>query len=113
MTPPAKRGRAARGSADPAELDPSSAQPADPFDREAVIDRQSDRSLRETYAWVWLVAVLVQVGIADVIFVAYAWAGKHWRVDAAVMEIWLSATVVEVIGIVMVITTGLFSARRR
>lgn len=88
------------------------AQIADPFDRETIADLKHYRTLRESYAKVFRRAMLAQVGVADVIFVIYAWAGKHWKIEPGVMEVWLSATVVQVIGVVAIITKGLFHPHR-
>ncbi len=54
----------------------------------------------------WL--MVVQLGIADVGFFLYAWLGVHWKVSASVMNVWLGATVIEVIGVVLVVTRSLF-----
>lgn len=62
----------------------------------------------------WLLNILVgQLFVADLGFFLYAWLGKHWRVEASIMQVWLSATVVEVIGMVYVVTKYLFPERGR
>lgn len=70
-----------------------------------------DRKLKLTYAtWLrWLLAA--QLGVADAVFVVYAWAGQQWKLDAAVIDVWLGATVVQVVGIVLVVTRHLFPLR--
>lgn len=71
-------------------------------------DVEQNRKLRLTYAAVLLVIMLIQVAIADVIFYLYGTA-NHWNVPASVISSWLAATVIEVIGVVVVITRFLFS----
>jgi len=70
-----------------------------------------DRQLKLAYAnWLrWLLCA--QLGIADAVFVVYAWAGRKWHLDAAVIDVWLGATVVQVVGIVLVVTRHLFPLR--
>jgi hypothetical protein len=74
-------------------------------------DRLLDIELKEAYAYALLIGLGVQILIADAVFVAYAWKGVHWAVTASVMDVWLGATVVEVIGVVYVVTRSLFPRR--
>jgi uncharacterized membrane protein YcjF (UPF0283 family) len=90
-----------------------SGRPADPLDEQHVKNIESDRELKRSYAKVFMWAMLVQVVVADVIFVVYAWAGKGWNVDPKVMIAWLSATVVQVVAVVAIITQGLFDREKR
>jgi hypothetical protein len=74
---------------------------------------KQDRELKLSYA-TWLRRLLAaQLAIADLVFVAYAWAGREWHLDPAVIDIWLGATVVQVVGIVLVVTRHLFPQRDR
>jgi hypothetical protein len=74
-------------------------------------DRLQDIGLKKSYAnWLlWLLAV--QVAITNGVFITYAWAGEGWDVPDAVMAGWLGATVVELIGVVTVVTRYLFPRR--
>ena len=74
-------------------------------------DRAQDIGLKRIYAWVYLVMMGVQILIADTVFVLYAELGVDWRLPSAVIIGWLSATVVEVIGVVLVVTRSLFPIR--
>lgn len=38
--------------------------------------------------------------IADAVFVAFAWAGQSWDLTPGVIEVWLAATVVQVVAVV-------------
>lgn len=51
--------------------------------------------------------MLLQILIADVVFVIYGF-GNDWHIPGTAVVGWLSATVVEVIGVVVVITNYLF-----
>ena len=57
--------------------------------------------------------VAVQLFVADVVFVTYAWAGEGWHLDPNVMKFWLGATLVELIGVALVVTQYLFPRRDR
>jgi hypothetical protein len=74
---------------------------------------KQDRELKLSYA-TWLRRLLAaQVAVADAVFIVYAWAGKHWHLDPAVIDVWLGATVVQVVGVVLVVTRHLFPQRDR
>lgn len=87
----------------------------DPHDHQALmgIDHWQDIQLKKTYAK-WLLGLVAgQLFVADVVFITYAWAGKHWELDASVIEVWLVSTLVELIGVALVITRYLFPRRDR
>ena len=54
----------------------------------------------------------IQVLIADVAFYWYGFEhvinGRRWQIPAGAIQVWLAATVVQVIGIVLVIARSLF-----
>jgi hypothetical protein len=76
-------------------------------------EQAQDRELKLSYA-TWLRRSLAsQLLIADVVFIVYAWAGKHWSLEPAVINVWLGATVLQVVGVVLVITRHLFPQRDR
>jgi len=52
-----------------------------------------------------------QLAFADLIFLVYVVFGEALRPDAGVMQAWLAATVVQVIGLVYAITRSLFPRR--
>lgn len=74
-------------------------------------DHRQDIELKRFYAkgLFWLLGV--QMALADTVFVAYAWAGEHWTLSPEVINVWLGATVVQLIGIVLVVTRYLFPRR--
>jgi hypothetical protein len=42
------------------------------------------------------------------VFITYAWVGHDWSVPAGVVQVWLGATFVQIVGVVIVITRSLF-----
>jgi len=72
---------------------------------------EQEHGLRQKYAdWIlWLLGA--QFLVADAVFVAVAWAGWGWELTPGVIEVWLAATVVQVVGVVAVVTRHLFPSR--
>jgi hypothetical protein len=87
----------------------------DPHDHEALkgIDHWQDIHLKKSYAKRLLRLVTLQLFIADAVFIAYAWAGKNWNLEPEVIQIWLGATLIELIAVALVITQYLFPPRDR
>lgn len=67
--------------------------------------------LRETYAKGLLVILALLLITVNVIFCFYADKGEHWKIPDDVIQIWLAATVVQVVGVVAVVTRYLFPNR--
>jgi hypothetical protein len=74
---------------------------------------EQEHGLRQMYAdWIlWLLGA--QFVIADAVFVAFAWIGRSWNLPPAVIEVWLAATVIQVVGVVAIVTRHLFPNRDR
>lgn len=72
---------------------------------------EQEYGLRQKYAdWIiWLLAT--QFVVADAVFVTFAWAGRNWDLAPGVVEVWLAATVVQVVGVVAIVTRHLFPGR--
>jgi hypothetical protein len=70
-----------------------------------------EHDLRERYANGILAILGVQLLVADAVFIAFAWAGESWSLSPGVIEVWLAATVVQVVGIVLIVTRHLFPNR--
>jgi hypothetical protein len=72
---------------------------------------EQEHGLRQKYAdsILWLLGA--QFVIADLVFVAFAWAGQGWDLTPGVVEVWLAATVVQVVGVVAIVTRHLFPGR--
>lgn len=85
----------------------------DPHDHVGIhgFDLRQDVQLKRRYAKWLLILVATQLLVADVVFVVYAWAGRSWDLSAGVIEVWLAATLAELIGVVLVITRYLFPRR--
>ena len=71
-------------------------------------DADANRGLRLVYAIIILVIMGGQIAIADRVFYLYGEA-NHWVIPGGVISAWLGATVIEVIGVVVVIARFLFS----
>lgn len=72
---------------------------------------EQEHGLRQRYAD-WILRLLgAQFVVADAVFVAFAWVGRGWDLPPGVIEVWLAATVVQVVGVVAVVTRHLFPNR--
>lgn len=69
--------------------------------------------LRETYAKGLLAVLAVELVVVNVIFWFYAEKGRNWNIPDGVIQIWLGATVVQIVGVVTVVTRYLFPNRDR
>jgi hypothetical protein len=67
--------------------------------------------LRRNYARGLLFILAAQIAVADAVFWIFAAVGEHWRLSDGVIQIWLAAAVVQVIGVVTVVTRHLFPRR--
>jgi hypothetical protein len=85
----------------------------DPHDHEVLkgLDHWQDIQLKKSYAMALLRLVAGQLFVADVVFIVYAWAGRDWDLDPGVIQFWLGATIVELIGVALVVTQYLFPKR--
>lgn len=72
---------------------------------------EQEYDLRRTYARGVILLLTGQFLLADAVFVVFAWAGKRWDLSTAVIDVWLAATVIQVVGIVLVVTRNLFPDR--
>lgn len=79
----------------------------------ANVERIVTIRLKGPWAYALLGMMAVQVLIADIVFILYAWLGEDWDLPPGVIEIWLAATVVQLIGLVYVVTGSLFPDRSR
>lgn len=98
-----------RVTAGPVTL-PQDESPAERRDRTAAADAELDVRLKGRVADVALTFMAAQVMAADGVFVAYGIA-NGWHAPPSAIVGWLSATVVEVIGVVVVISRYLFPPR--
>jgi hypothetical protein len=90
-------------------------QQLDPHDHHGLegADHKQDIELKRTYAKWLLILVAGQLVLADGVFIAYAWAGVDWHLETAVVQAWLGATMIELVGVALVITRYLFPRRDR
>lgn len=68
---------------------------------------QSNLNFRRVYAFVLLIAMVIQVGVADWFFYLYLRA-YEFRAPEQTMSVWIGAAVVQLIGLVAIITKYLF-----
>jgi hypothetical protein len=70
----------------------------------------------KVYAYGAMVAAGVQVLIADAAFYWYGYEhvvnGYRWQIPAGAIQVWLGATVVQIIGVVLVIARSLFPSEQ-
>jgi hypothetical protein len=92
----------------------SNAQPAPTLEeheaekrRLANLKARQELGFGRVYAYGALVAMGIQVLIADGAFYIYGYE-NDWDIPASAIEVWLAATVVQVIGVVLVIARSLF-----
>ena len=91
--------------------DDKNARPVDGLDALSKRDKEQDLRLKGIYGiWV-LVIVSVQVLVVNVLMFLYAGLGRHWDVTGTVLQVWLSATVVELIGVLAIVARYLFPRR--
>ncbi len=74
---------------------------------------KQDIELRKTYATWLLVILAAELVVVNVMFWVYAEQGKGWKIPDGVIQVWLGATVVQVVGVVTVVTKYLFPNRDR
>jgi hypothetical protein len=72
---------------------------------------QQDLELKERYGNRLLGLVTFQLAVADLIFVLYLIIGVHWNPPEGVIYVWLSTTLVELVGVATVVTRYLFPRR--
>jgi hypothetical protein len=101
-------------STDPAEffrqLQQRPARALEGLPNSALVDREHAQRirLRGWYAVSVLIVLGAQLAAADVLVYLYAWKGVDWNVRTSVLQAWLAATVIEVVGVVLVVTRSLF-----
>lgn len=81
------------------------------FNRIREQDLRQDIRLKRFYGYFLPIAMTTQLLLADAGFFLYAWWGVRWKIVPSIMHVWLGATVVEVIGVVVVVTRYLFPRR--
>jgi hypothetical protein len=74
-------------------------------------DFRQDMELRRKYAKRMLWILGAELSFVNGTFFLYTWLGVHWKIPGTTMQVWLSSTVVQVVGIVFVVTRYLFPRR--
>ncbi|HTL42225.1 MAG TPA: hypothetical protein VL294_12205 [Pseudolysinimonas sp.] len=86
--------------------------PAVRRDRASADDAELDVKLKKMVAAIALILMAIQIVVADIVFVVYGNA-QEWKIDTPAISAWLGATVIEVIGVVLVIASYLFPKRTK
>jgi hypothetical protein len=74
-------------------------------------DFRQDMELRRRYAKRMLWILGAELTFVNGMFFLYTWLGVHWKIPGTTIQVWLSATVIQVVGIVYVVTRYLFPRR--
>lgn len=72
---------------------------------------QQDLELKKRYGKWLLWLVTGQLIVADIVFALYFIIGVHWDLPEGVIYVWLATTLVELVGVVTVVTRYLFPRR--
>lgn len=72
---------------------------------------QQDLELKRRYGKWLLWLVTGQLIVADIVFALYFIVGVHWDLPEGVIYVWLATTLVELVGVVTVVTRYLFPRR--
>ena len=80
---------------------------------EAIKDAENEerRKIRKKIVYPVLCGAGVQFVVADIVFVIYGNA-NCWHIPSVVMTAWLSATVVQIVGVVLIVMNYLFPKSR-
>lgn len=93
----------------PSKNEPKEIDWLDPNTLQNIEDRKSDRTLKKTYAR-WFVWILVgQLVVMNAVIVGVGM--KCLSLDTTVLNIYMSGTMLEIFGIVLIITNSLFRRR--
>jgi hypothetical protein len=115
----AKQAHDAKQSVDPAQLirqikqslaTSDKTQKTNPLIKQDINDRISDRALKRTYAFRFIWILVAQLVVMNLIFIG---TGLGWfNFNEWALNLYMTGTLAEVFGVVMVITKNLFSAKR-
>jgi hypothetical protein len=71
--------------------------------------RKTELNLRRVFGYGLLLAVVAEIIFLNAVFVIYA-TKNDWHIDGTTIQVWLGATVVQVVGLAGVVVKYLFSA---
>jgi hypothetical protein len=64
--------------------------------------------LKRFYGRVMLILMTLQLVAVNAGFLLYSWKGYDWRPPDGVVQVWVTATFVQIVSVVVVITRSLF-----
>jgi hypothetical protein len=77
-----------------------------------VEDKKQDTELKKSVAKFTMWATAIQLGVADLVFVLYA-TSQWGNIPVAAIDVWLGAVVVQVIGLMAIVSHYLFPSQGR
>jgi hypothetical protein len=75
-------------------------------------DLEQSIKLKRFYGLGILLLMGLQLIVVNAVFVVYASKGYDWRPPEGVVQVWLTATFVQIVSVVVVITRSLFPGER-
>lgn len=76
-------------------------------------DLEQSIKLKRFYGLGILLLMGLQLIVVNAVFVIYAESGYHWHPPQGVVQVWLTATFVQIVSVVVVITRSLFPGEKR
>jgi hypothetical protein len=68
--------------------------------------------LKERYGKWILILMAAQLGVVNALFLLYAWLGYDFKPPEGIVQVWLVATFVQIVSVVVVITKSLFPSEK-
>ena len=91
---------------------PTQLEKLDPEKAASVDDQKQDTELKNKVAKFTMWATAIQLGVADAVFLLYA--KSQWgNIPVAAIDVWLGAVVVQVIGLMAIVSHYLFPSQGR
>ncbi len=75
-------------------------------------DLEQSIKLKRFYGLGILLLMGLQLIVVNAVFVIYAEKGYHWHPPEGVVQVWLTATFVQIVSVVVVITRSLFPGEK-
>ncbi len=75
-------------------------------------DLEQSIKLKRIYGLGILLPMLAQLIVVNAVFVIYAAEGYDWHPPQGVVQVWLTATFVQIVSVVVVITRSLFPGEK-
>jgi hypothetical protein len=103
--------RSAKEIIDPQDFSPAPELPS-AFEEIRQQRAKVELNIQKIVGYGALVIMVIQVGIADYVFIRYAQTRNWGDVPTGAIQAWLAATVVQVIAVVLVVARSVFPSER-